>query len=93
VHVNEITRLARIGKQAERSKEVRKRYLTHFVMLALRVLVDGWVMMLLVGVVHAEWIRSLPTVGYWWAVLIVTLAGAILGIRSTANTRTWGRGE
>jgi len=31
----------------------------------------GWLFMLLVGVVHAEWLPGLPTIGYWWAVLII----------------------
>jgi hypothetical protein len=36
-------------------------------------LIGGWLLMLAVGVVHAEWITDLPTVGYWWAVVIVWL--------------------
>jgi len=33
----------------------------------------GWMLMLAVGVAHGEWITQLPTIGYWWAVLIVWL--------------------
>lgn len=38
----------------------------------------GWVFMLLIGVVHAEWLPALPTIGYWWAVLITFLLRATL---------------
>jgi len=33
----------------------------------------GWMLMLAVGIAHAHWLPALPTIGYWWAVLIVTL--------------------
>lgn len=36
-------------------------------------LAAGWEFMLVVGVIHAEWIPQLPTIGYWWAVLIAWL--------------------
>ena len=38
----------------------------------------GWVFMLLVGVVHAEWLPALPTIGYWLAVLITFLIRSVL---------------
>jgi hypothetical protein len=34
----------------------------------------GWEFMLLVGVVHHEWIPACPTIGFWWSVLIAFLA-------------------
>lgn len=37
------------------------------------VFVNGWLFMLAVDLVHNEWIHSLPTIGYWWAVLLVWL--------------------
>jgi hypothetical protein len=36
-------------------------------------LVFGWYLMLAVGVAHAEWLPALPTIGYWWACLLVWL--------------------
>jgi len=33
----------------------------------------GWIFMLTVGVIHAEWLPMLPTIGYWWAVIIIGL--------------------
>jgi uncharacterized membrane protein YiaA len=38
----------------------------------------GWVFMLLIGVVHAEWLPALPTIGYWLAVLITFLIRSVL---------------
>lgn len=32
--------------------------------------VAGWVLMLLVGIVHHEWLPDLPTLGYWPSLLI-----------------------
>lgn len=38
----------------------------------------GWVFMLTVGVIHHEWIPQLPTLGYWWAFLIIALIRSCL---------------
>ncbi len=47
-------------------------------------LAQGWALMLAVGIIHSEWIPALPTIGYWWAVLIVFLLSG-----SFSRTRTW----
>lgn len=56
-----------------RRKQVRKFFgllfkslLTGFLIALLR----GWLFMLAVGVVHEHWMPQVPTIGYWWAVLI-----------------------
>jgi hypothetical protein len=41
--------------------------------LASSVLIGGWFFMLGVGVIRAEWLPQVPTLGYWWAVLIAYL--------------------
>jgi hypothetical protein len=38
---------------------------------------DGWLFMLAVGIAHAEWLPNLPTIGYWWALLLVWLARGV----------------
>lgn len=38
---------------------------------------NGWLFMLAVGIIHAEWIPALPTIGYWWAVLVVYLLSGV----------------
>lgn len=39
----------------------------------LHALFGGWMLMLAVGVAHHDWVPGLPTIGYWWAVLLVWL--------------------
>lgn len=39
---------------------------------------NGWYLMLAVGIVHHEWIRSCPTIGYGWAVLLAVLVRSAL---------------
>lgn len=41
-------------------------------------LIDGWMFMLAVGLVHHEWAHAVPTVGFWWAVLIAGLLRSAL---------------
>lgn len=36
----------------------------------------GWTLMLAVGVVHHEWWPAVPTIGYWWAVVLCLLLPA-----------------
>ena len=45
---------------------------------------NGWFLMLAVGVAHHEWWPALPTIGYWWAVLLCWLLRASFG-RVTAK--------
>ena len=40
---------------------------------ALGALLGGWMIMLAVQVAHDHWVPQLPTIGYWWAVLICWL--------------------
>lgn len=39
----------------------------------LMIFIGGFEFMLAVGIIHHEWLPQLPTIGYWWAVLIVGL--------------------
>lgn len=53
--------------------------------LATAWLVGSWMLMLTVGIVHAEWIPQLPTIGYRLALLLTTISlvrvvlGSMLG--------------
>jgi hypothetical protein len=38
----------------------------------------GWVLMLLVGIVHSLWLPALPTLGFWSATLIALLVRAFI---------------
>lgn len=49
-------------------------FLAHLANLAAAWLTTAWMLMLAVGVVHAEWIPQLPTIGFGLALLLSTLA-------------------
>jgi len=47
------------------------------VMSAVSCLTTGWYLMLLVGILHHDWLRQLPTVSYGLALLIALLFNSI----------------
>lgn len=84
----EVIRLARIGRQAEKRREVRNGCLGLLGQMIVHILVGGWLFMLAVGVAHHEWIPSLPTIGYWWSVLLAwLLRGALAQLPSTSGKK------
>lgn len=44
-----------------------------FIANALLALLGGFALMLAIAVAHSHWIPALPTIGYWWSVLLVYL--------------------
>jgi len=66
---------------AESKRTKRRKYVcrlvTGFITNILIAFLNGWALMLAVGVAHAEWIPQLPTIGYWWSVLIVYLLSGV----------------
>lgn len=57
------------------------KWLTYLILLVAAWVVSAWVLMVTVGVVHAEWIPQLPTIGFGVALLLASLTGlrAVLG--------------
>lgn len=50
-------------------------------------LINGWLLMLAVGIVHEYWMPQVPGIGYWWAVLIVyLLRGSFSSARPSKET-------
>lgn len=43
-------------------------------------LVEGWLLMLLVGMVRHNWLPMVPTIGYWDAVPIAAVASVLFGL-------------
>lgn len=41
--------------------------------------IGAWVFMLLVGVIHHEWIAALPTLGWWPSLLIIVMIDSVTG--------------
>lgn len=63
-------------------REALGKFVVEFVSAAVLSLLYGWEFMLAVGVIHLHWLPVMPTIGYWWAVLVVWLLRAIF----TPNT-------
>lgn len=53
------------------------RFIANVLVLACVNLVHGFYVMVGVGIIHAEWIHQMPTIGYWWAVILVSLLRGI----------------
>jgi hypothetical protein len=49
-------------------------------------LLSGWTFMLAVGAIHQHWLPQVPTLGYWWAVLIAWLLRSSLSAVSPTKT-------
>jgi hypothetical protein len=69
----EAVRLLQKGRRAEQRGKALKGCLAALATAALLSLLKGWLFMLAVGVIRAHWIPQCPTVGYWWAVLVMLL--------------------
>ena len=82
---DELTDLVRRGKRAKSRSQALGKIVTGIFTSAAISLMGGFELMIAVGVVHAEWIRTLPTVGYWWAVLLVAL---LRGVFSSTKPST-----
>jgi hypothetical protein len=82
-NVNELIRLAQLGRRAEKRGKALQGCATGLFVSTADALLTGWILMLAVGVAHAEWIRQLPTIGYWWAVVLVALTRGLFRAVST----------
>ncbi len=75
-----------MGKTREKAEEGCIQALVSIPANALMALWGGWMLMLAVGVAHDQWTPTLPTIGYWWAALIVwLLQGAFTTIKPSKN--------
>ena len=52
---------------------------------ALFALLNGWLLMTLVDVIHNHWTPEVPTIGYWWAVLVMWLAYCLFGTATAGS--------
>jgi len=69
----ELLRLIEAEAKRKKRRAWIERAITNQIFAALMSLLDGLWLMLAVGIAHAEWIPALPTIGYWWSVLLVAL--------------------
>jgi hypothetical protein len=68
-----MARLIRKGKRAEARGKAIAAFFTQLLISALTFMMRGFWLMLAVGIVHHEWWPAIPTIGYWWSVLVVSL--------------------
>jgi hypothetical protein len=76
----EANRLRQKGRRAETRGKAMQGCVTRAATLTLAYLLRGWMLMLAVGIIHAEWLPALPTLGYWWACMIVMLLNGVFSI-------------
>lgn len=55
----------------------------------------AWLLMLIVGIVHADWLPALPTVGYWTTLLLCALLFGMrfLQVAAVSTVKTIGGGD
>lgn len=80
-----ITREDVIGLVQDGRKYRRRRgkWEKFWIALVVRIFVvaplNAWLLMLLIGVAHHEWWPLVPTIGYWWALVLGALINALFG--------------
>lgn len=84
----EAVRLIRKGRRAEQRGKVLEGCITGLITQTVAVLAGGFWLMLAADVIHKHWIPALPTVGYWWAVLVVMLLKGVFSNTPSAKDKT-----
>jgi hypothetical protein len=79
----ELIELAKLGRKTKTRRKALGTFISGLITSWLVVLCHAWTFMLAVGVAHAEWIRQLPTVGYWTSVLLVVLLKGVFSAYRT----------
>jgi hypothetical protein len=72
----------RKNQRRDATRKFTKAFLKALLLGLLNSALGGFWFMLAVGVIHHEWLPELPTLGYWWSVLIAYLLRVAL-IRAT----------
>lgn len=81
----ELVRLAKRGRRAEQSSKAWRRALEAIIVALIAAVWRGFFLMLGVGIIHDHWILSLPTIGYWYAVLVYMLLDLVFDITSRSK--------
>lgn len=67
----EVLRLAKKGRKAEQRGAAAKGCFTALITAVALALLRGWMFMLALGIAHNHWWPAIPTIGYWWSVLLL----------------------
>jgi len=69
---------------AEKKRRTRRKAIRTVVVgvisSAISTFANGWFLMLAVGIAHTYWLPTLPTIGYWAAVLLVVFLRGVFSI-------------
>jgi hypothetical protein len=67
----EIGRLVKKGRRAEKRAKAVEGCITALITSLISGFLKGWLFMLAVGIMHDHWVPALPTIGFWWSVLLM----------------------
>lgn len=84
----EIAALIREKRRREKRRETASFIVARLLFRITSSFLDGWFLMLAVGIAHAYWIPQLPTIGYWWAVVIVALLSGVFSREPPAKPKS-----
>jgi hypothetical protein len=70
-----------------RRRASRAELIIDLVAAALMSVLGGWAFMLAVGIVHHEWIKQCPTIGFGWALLLASLMRSALFLNENWRKR------
>jgi hypothetical protein len=66
-------RLIKKGRRAEQRGKALEGCITSLITSVLTIFLKGWLFMLAVGIAHEHWVHRLPTIGFWWSVLLMAV--------------------
>lgn len=69
----EAARLIRKGRRAEKRGKALEGCITALITSVLTTFLKGWLFMLAIGIAHAEWWRTIPTIGFWTSVVFMAV--------------------
>lgn len=69
----EAARLIRKGRRAEKRGKAMAGCIEGLITSVLLTFLKGWLFMLAIGIAHAHWWHSIPTIGFWWSVLFMAV--------------------
>lgn len=84
---SDAVRLIRKGRRAEQRGKAVEGCVTALITFVLGSFLKGWLFMLAVGIAHLHWLPQLPTIGFWWAVLLMAVMPS-LAPTSTSKDRS-----
>jgi succinate dehydrogenase hydrophobic anchor subunit len=80
---DDLVALVRDGTKYRQNRSRWERFWIYFITALILAPLNGWMLMFAIGVAHHHWWPAVPTIGYWWAVLLACLLRSALTSTST----------